>query len=152
MSVWKDITPVSGSNLYFGFGGIGVDMLKPGYLVVAALNSWWPNAQIYRSNNSGSTWTPIWEWSSYPAMNNYYGLSVSFIQDLSYLPEPLSSFGTIGESDRLVVVLLIVCRPLMLLGLPPAFGMSPMMRTWGGWLNHSKLIHLTATIGSMELV
>jgi xyloglucan-specific exo-beta-1,4-glucanase len=77
-STWTNITPVSGSNLYFGFGGIGVDMLKPGYVVVAALNSWWPNAQIFRSNNSGATWSPIWEWTSYPSMNQYYGLSVSF--------------------------------------------------------------------------
>jgi len=103
-STWKDITPVTGSNLYFGFGGIGVDMLKPGYLVVAALNSWWPNAQIYRSNNSGSTWTPIWEWASYPAMNNYYGLSVSSIQDPLHVPGPLPRFATTGKCDRLVVV------------------------------------------------
>ncbi|PMD37994.1 carbohydrate-binding module family 1 protein [Hyaloscypha variabilis F] len=74
-SVWTDITPVSGSNLYFGFGGLGVDILNPGTLVVAALNSWWPNAQIFRSNNSGATWSPLWEWTSYPSMNNYYGLS-----------------------------------------------------------------------------
>jgi xyloglucan-specific exo-beta-1,4-glucanase len=76
-SAWTNITPVSGSNLYFGFGGLGVDMLKPGHLVVASLNSWWPNAQIFRSNNSGLTWSPIWEWTSYPSMNNCYGLSVS---------------------------------------------------------------------------
>jgi xyloglucan-specific exo-beta-1,4-glucanase len=76
-SAWKNITPVSGSNLYFGFGGLGIDMLKPGYLVVAALNSWWPNGQIFRSNDSGTTWSPIWEWTSYPSMNQYYGLSVS---------------------------------------------------------------------------
>lgn len=76
-STWTNITPVSGSDLYFGFGGLGVDMLKPGHLVVAALNSWWPNAQIFRSTDSGASWSPIWEWSSYPSMNQYYGLSVS---------------------------------------------------------------------------
>jgi xyloglucan-specific exo-beta-1,4-glucanase len=76
-STWTDITPVSGSDLYFGFGGLGVDMLKPGYLVVAALNSWWPNAQIFRSNDSGASWSPLWEWTSYPSMDLYYGLSVS---------------------------------------------------------------------------
>lgn len=76
-STWTNITPVSGSNLYFGFGGLGVDMLKPGHLVVAALNSWWPNGQIFRSNNSGASWSPLWEWTSYPNKNNYYGLSVS---------------------------------------------------------------------------
>jgi xyloglucan-specific exo-beta-1,4-glucanase len=74
---WKDITPVSGSNLYFGFGGLGVDMQQPGTLVVASLNSWWPDAQIFRSNDSGASWSPIWEWTSYPNQNWYYGLHVS---------------------------------------------------------------------------
>jgi xyloglucan-specific exo-beta-1,4-glucanase len=76
-SSWTNITPVSGSSLYFGFGGIGLDMLKPGTLVVAALNSWWPNGQLFRSTNSGATWSPIWEWTSYPNMNNYYSISAA---------------------------------------------------------------------------
>lgn len=36
---WKDITPVTGDDLYYGFGGLGVDMKSPGTLVVASLNS-----------------------------------------------------------------------------------------------------------------
>ena len=76
-STWKDISPLSGSSLYFGYGGLGVDMQKPGTLVVASLNSWWPDAQLYRSNNSGASWSPIWEWTSYPSKNLYYGFSVS---------------------------------------------------------------------------
>ena len=76
-STWKDITPVSGSDLYFGFGGLGVDMLKPGTLVVASLNSWWPDAQLFRSTDSGSTWSKIWAWTSYPNQDWYYGLNVS---------------------------------------------------------------------------
>ncbi|KAI1326556.1 glycoside hydrolase family 74 protein [Xylariaceae sp. FL0255] len=73
---WDNITPVSGAaDLYFGFGGMGVDMLKPGTIVVAALNSWYPNAQLWRSTDSGSSWSPIWEWTSYPNMNNYYSIS-----------------------------------------------------------------------------
>ncbi|KAL2128547.1 hypothetical protein VTI74DRAFT_9033 [Chaetomium olivicolor] len=71
---WKDITPVSGSDLYFGFGGLGVDMQKPGTLMVATLNSWWPDAQFFRSTDSGATWSKIWEWTSYPNQNWYYGL------------------------------------------------------------------------------
>lgn len=74
---WKDITPVSGGDLYYGFGGLGVDMQKPGTLVVASLNSWWPDAQIFRSTDSGTTWSPIWEWAGYPNQNWYYGLTVS---------------------------------------------------------------------------
>ncbi|KAI0112562.1 family 74 glycoside hydrolase [Nemania sp. FL0031] len=74
---WKNITPVSGSDLYFGFGGIGVDMLKPGTIVVASLNSWWPDAQLFRSTDSGTTWSRIWEWTSYPNMNLYYSQSTA---------------------------------------------------------------------------
>ncbi|KAH6842955.1 hypothetical protein B0I37DRAFT_418097 [Chaetomium sp. MPI-CAGE-AT-0009] len=71
---WKDITPVAGADLTFGFGGLSVDMQKPGTLIVATLNSWWPDAQIYRSTDSGATWSTIWEWTAYPAQNWYYGL------------------------------------------------------------------------------
>lgn len=74
-NTWTNITPVSGSDLYFGFGGLGLDTLKPGTLVVAALNSWWPEAQIFRSTDSGATWSRLWEWTNYPAMNRYYSIS-----------------------------------------------------------------------------
>jgi xyloglucan-specific exo-beta-1,4-glucanase len=74
---WKDITPVTGSDLYFGFGGLGLDIQKPGTLVVASLNSWWPDAQLFRSVDSGTTWSSIWEWASYPSMTYYYSISVS---------------------------------------------------------------------------
>lgn len=71
---WTDITPVSGSNLYFGFGGLTVDLQKPGTLLVAALNSWWPDGQIFRSNNSGATWSPLW----------FYGSDGSFQKGYTY--------------------------------------------------------------------
>ncbi|KAJ8520928.1 hypothetical protein ONZ45_g2331 [Pleurotus djamor] len=74
-STWTNITPVSGSDLYFGFGGIAVDLQKPGTVMVAALNSWWPDGQIFRSTNGGTSWTPLWEWGSYPNMNKYYTYS-----------------------------------------------------------------------------
>ncbi|KAH8594573.1 hypothetical protein B0O99DRAFT_513709 [Bisporella sp. PMI_857] len=72
---WTNITPDIGQKLYFGFGGLGIDMLKPGYLVVASLNSWWPNAQLFRSNNSGVSWTPIWEWHWYPNTTDHFSIS-----------------------------------------------------------------------------
>ncbi|KAF7172855.1 hypothetical protein CNMCM6106_006950 [Aspergillus hiratsukae] len=77
-NTWKDITPIVGWNyLYFGFGGLALDMQKPGTLMVASLNSWWPSAQFYRSNDSGASWTPIWEWGDpyYPNKLRYYSLS-----------------------------------------------------------------------------
>lgn len=80
-SVWTDITPVSGSDLYFGFGGLAIDLLSSdsshSVIMVAALNSWWPDGQMYRSNDSGSTWSPLWEWTSYPNLNRYYSYSDS---------------------------------------------------------------------------
>ncbi|KAK6512412.1 hypothetical protein TWF481_001298 [Arthrobotrys musiformis] len=60
---WTDITPVTGSDLYYGFGGFAVDIKKPGTIMVAALNSWWPEGLIFRSTNSGATWTRAWDWS-----------------------------------------------------------------------------------------
>jgi xyloglucan-specific exo-beta-1,4-glucanase len=117
-STWKNITPVSGSDLYFGFGGIGVDMLKPGTIVVASLNSWWPDAQIFRSNDSGVTWSRLWEWSSYPSMNLYYSQSVSFIN---------ASFDwEIGT-----VILLTKKRPQRRPGSRPGSS-TPTRRIWAG--------------------
>ncbi|KAJ7071296.1 Oligoxyloglucan reducing end-specific cellobiohydrolase [Mycena amicta] len=78
-STWTDITPVIGSDLggplYFGFAGLSVDVQTPGTIMVAALNSWWPDGQIFRSTNSGQNWTSIWSWLSYPTMNKFYHYS-----------------------------------------------------------------------------
>ncbi|KIK71214.1 glycoside hydrolase family 74 protein [Collybiopsis luxurians FD-317 M1] len=74
-STWTDITPVSGSDLYFGFGGLAVDLQKPGTIMVAALNS--PDGQIFRSTDSGATWSPLWEWISYPTLAKFYTYSDS---------------------------------------------------------------------------
>ena len=40
--------------------------------MVAALNSWWPDGQIFRSTDGGETWTGLWAWQSYPTINKYY--------------------------------------------------------------------------------
>ncbi|KAF9496570.1 Oligoxyloglucan reducing end-specific cellobiohydrolase [Pleurotus eryngii] len=56
-----NITPVSGGDLYFGFGSLGVDLQVLGTIMVAALNSCWsgyPNLQKHFSyDNSGIPWT-----------------------------------------------------------------------------------------------
>ncbi|KAI0078942.1 Oligoxyloglucan reducing end-specific cellobiohydrolase [Panus rudis PR-1116 ss-1] len=67
-----DITPVSGGDLYFGFGGIAVDLQKPGTVLAAALNSWWPDGQIFRTTDGGKTWSPLWSWLAYPNINKWY--------------------------------------------------------------------------------
>ncbi|KAJ6622647.1 hypothetical protein B0H10DRAFT_2162789 [Mycena sp. CBHHK59/15] len=53
---WTDITPVSEGNLYSGFGGLAVDLQRPGTIMVAGLTSWWPDGSIYRSTDDGATW------------------------------------------------------------------------------------------------
>lgn len=42
--------------------------------MVAALNSWWPEGQIFRSTDGGATWSPLWAWSSsgYPNIDKFY--------------------------------------------------------------------------------
>ncbi|KAG8940635.1 hypothetical protein FRC03_005227, partial [Tulasnella sp. 419] len=74
--VWTDITPQK-SDLYFGFGGLGVDLKKPGTIMVATVNSWWPDGQIFRSNDSGATWSPLWAWNPYPTLERYYTYDTS---------------------------------------------------------------------------
>ncbi|KAG8167311.1 hypothetical protein KVR01_003000 [Diaporthe batatas] len=61
---WTDITPTSGSDLFYGFGGIAIDAQNPGTIVVASLNSWYPDAQLFRSTDGGATWKTIWSWGA----------------------------------------------------------------------------------------
>ncbi len=78
-STWTKISPVPGSstNNFFGYGGLGVDMQHPGTLVVAPVNFWWPDAQLYRSTDGGATWKNIWDWASYPSRTLHYTMDVS---------------------------------------------------------------------------
>ncbi|CAL3964570.1 unnamed protein product [Diplocarpon coronariae] len=75
--VWADISPTPLASTYYGYGGLAVDLQRPGTLMVAALNCWWPDEIIWRSTNSGDTWSPIWEFNGYPAINYYYGYDVT---------------------------------------------------------------------------
>ncbi|ANY71074.1 xyloglucanase [Paenibacillus sp. BIHB 4019] len=80
--VWTNISPVPSSSAdnYFGYGGLAVDAQHPGTLIVATLNSWYPDANLYRSTDSGATWKPIWKYSSYPNRD------FSYTQDISAAP------------------------------------------------------------------
>ncbi|KAG8832611.1 hypothetical protein FRC17_001013, partial [Serendipita sp. 399] len=71
---WTDITPSPGGG--FGFGGLAIDLQKPGTLMVAPLNQWWPDANIWRSLDGGATWSPIWE-LMWPNKKRYYTMDVS---------------------------------------------------------------------------
>ncbi len=81
---WTRINPANDTNDYlsygsqwFGYGGLGVDLQHPGTLVVAAVNSWWPDGMLFRTTDGGAVWKPIWEFVGYPSVNRYYTIDIS---------------------------------------------------------------------------
>ncbi|MBV9183883.1 MAG: xyloglucanase, partial [Acidobacteria bacterium] len=78
---WTRISPVPSTSSadYFGYGGLSVDAQNPNTLVVAALNSWWPDTILFRSLDGGSTWKQIWNWGTYPMIVPRYLLSYANI-------------------------------------------------------------------------
>ncbi|HEX5082157.1 MAG TPA: xyloglucanase [Blastocatellia bacterium] len=79
---WTLISPVpsSSSDDYFGYGGLAVDAQNPNVIMVAALNSWWPDTILFRSLDGGATWTRIWDWTSYP------NRSFRYLQNITAAP------------------------------------------------------------------
>lgn len=91
-NVWTDITPIptsSGDN-YFGFGGLAVDANDADTLIVSTLNSWWPDANFFRSTDGGTTWTRFWDWNGYPSRTLRYTQDISESQWLTFgkIPQP----------------------------------------------------------------
>jgi xyloglucan-specific exo-beta-1,4-glucanase len=76
-NTWTNISPDTVANIYYGFGGLGVDAQHPGTIVVASDDSWWPDNKIFRTTNGGTTWEPFWTWGSYPSRNLNYTIDVS---------------------------------------------------------------------------
>ncbi|PJI07417.1 MULTISPECIES: dockerin type I domain-containing protein [Clostridium] len=75
---WTNITPPPvGDSKVGGYGGIAVDAQHPDTVIVATLNRWWPDEEIYRSTDAGKTWKPIWDWAGYPNRNLNYNLDYS---------------------------------------------------------------------------
>jgi photosystem II stability/assembly factor-like uncharacterized protein len=77
---WTRISPVPSTdkdNNYYGYGGLAVDAQHPNTVMVATLNSWWPDAIIYRSTDAGATWTRIWDWNGYPNTTLHYTQDIS---------------------------------------------------------------------------
>jgi hypothetical protein len=86
---WTRVSPVpstDSSNNYFGYSGLSVDRGRPGTLMVTAYSSWWPDTQIFRSTDSGATWTRAWEFTSYPNRSQRYRMDIS--------DAPWLTFGT----------------------------------------------------------
>ncbi|MFD3718490.1 RICIN domain-containing protein [Streptomyces sp. NPDC058674] len=50
---WKNISPSSGN---YGFSGLAVDPQKPSTVMVTTLHRWWPQDELYRSTDGGTTW------------------------------------------------------------------------------------------------
>ncbi|QUL57309.1 xyloglucanase [Paenibacillus tritici] len=75
--VWKNISPSTGADNFYGFGGLALDAQHPNTLMVASLNAWWPDEVIFRSKDGGETWSRIWDWGSYPERNYKFEMDIT---------------------------------------------------------------------------
>ncbi|MGW1595421.1 RICIN domain-containing protein [Streptomyces sp. NPDC002343] len=53
---WKDVSPSRGS---YGFSGLAVDPRKPSTVMVTTLDRWWPEDEVYRTTDGGTTWKAL---------------------------------------------------------------------------------------------
>ncbi|MFE7586768.1 cellulose binding domain-containing protein [Streptomyces gardneri] len=100
---WKDISPVAEADTFHGFSGLTVDRQKPGTVMVSAYSAWWPDTQIFRSTDSGATWTRAWDYTSYPTRANRYTMDVSSAPWLTWggtptAPEQTPKLGWMTEA------------------------------------------------------
>jgi hypothetical protein len=100
---WTNISPVAEADTYYGFSGLTVDRQHPGTVMATAYSSWWPDTQIFRSTDSGSTWTRAWDYTSYPNRANRYTTDVSSSPWLTWNtcpspPEQTPKLGWMTES------------------------------------------------------
>ncbi|MFK0119165.1 cellulose binding domain-containing protein [Streptomyces sp. NPDC090994] len=100
---WTDISPVAEADTYYGFSGLTVDRRHPGTVMATAYSSWWPDTQIFRSTDSGGTWTQAWSYTSYPNRENRYTMDVSSSPWLTWganptPPEQTPKLGWMTES------------------------------------------------------
>ncbi|WP_428951297.1 cellulose binding domain-containing protein [Streptomyces sp. cg35] len=85
---WKNISPAAEADTYYGFSGLTVDRQHPGTVMVSGYSSWWPDTLIFRSTDSGGTWTKAWDYSSYPNRTNRYTMDVSSVPWLTWGANP----------------------------------------------------------------
>ncbi|MFF7144443.1 cellulose binding domain-containing protein [Streptomyces nodosus] len=100
---WTNISPVAESDTYYGFSGLTVDRQHPGTVMATAYSSWWPDTQIFRSTDSGATWTQAWDYTSYPNRSDRYTMDVSSSPWLTFganpsPPEETPKLGWMTES------------------------------------------------------
>lgn len=98
--VWTDINPYP--SPYFGYGGLAIDATNPQTIMTVSLNSWWPDALIFRSTNGGANWTQIWDWTSYPSRSLRYSIDDSaspwLTDNTAVSPAPSIKLGWMIES------------------------------------------------------
>ncbi|WP_441295346.1 X2-like carbohydrate binding domain-containing protein [Paenibacillus pedocola] len=74
---WTNISPSSGTDNWYGFGGLAVDAQNPNTVMVSSLNAWWPDEVIFRSTNGGATWSRIWDWGNYPERTYKFAMNIT---------------------------------------------------------------------------
>ncbi|KLO08325.1 CEL6 protein [Schizopora paradoxa] len=95
---WVDITPAQGIlDNYYGYSGISVDLQRPGTVMVAPSNEYYPDANIFRSTDGGASWTQIYSYGYPPP--NYVGTKTPYYKfDVSAAPW-IDTFLT-GNSEQ----------------------------------------------------
>ncbi|OMD45931.1 xyloglucanase [Paenibacillus borealis] len=74
---WTNISPTTGTDNWYGFGGLAVDAQNPNTVMVSSLNAWWPDEVIFRSTNGGATWSRIWDWGNYPERTYKFAMNIT---------------------------------------------------------------------------
>ncbi|MDH2428430.1 xyloglucanase [Sphaerisporangium sp. TRM90804] len=76
---WTRISPVpsTSDDDYFGYSGLTVDRRNPGTIMVGTQVSWWPDGIIWRSTDSGATWSRIWDWGAWPDRTLRYDFDIT---------------------------------------------------------------------------
>lgn len=71
---WTRISPVpsTSADSYFGYSGLAIDRAHPGTIMVGTQVSWWPDGVMWRSTDSGATWSRIWDWGDWPTRRLRY--------------------------------------------------------------------------------
>ncbi|MFC8126575.1 xyloglucanase [Streptomyces sp. NPDC057302] len=85
---WKNISPATDADTYYGYSGLSVDRQHPGTVMVTGYSSWFPDTQIFRSSDSGGSWTGAWSYTAYPERDSRYTMDVSSVPWLSWGARP----------------------------------------------------------------
>ncbi|EJC97846.1 Oligoxyloglucan reducing end-specific cellobiohydrolase [Fomitiporia mediterranea MF3/22] len=98
-SSWVDITPAQGiADNSYGYSGLSVDLQKPGTVMLAPFNEWYPDANIMRSTDGGASWTQIFS-SGYPPPDYSLAIYPNYNYNVSKAPW-ITTFMT-GNTDTL---------------------------------------------------